>query len=215
MRTLVDAVPGTSAPLLLALLSGSFSQPEDFIREGFVAALRDHGIDAQVAMAGMRMADFADGTVVERIRTAIVEPARARGATRVWIAGISLGAMAGLAYAARRERDLEGLVLIAPYPGTRPVLAEIEAQGGLANWNAAIPDGGDLEREAWRWLARRAPGGAPGVHCYFGSEDRFAEGQRAVARALPAAAVHEMRGAHEWPDWRRMWDAFLDRGVLQ
>ena len=214
MRTLVDAVPGTSETLLLALLSGTFSEPEDFIREGFVAALRGRGIGAQVAMAGMRMAEFADGTVVERIRAAIVEPARARGATRVWIAGISLGALAGLAYAARHEGELEGLVLISPYPGTRPMLAEIEAQGGLARWNPAIAAGGDLEREAWRWLARRAPG-APQIHCYFGSEDRFAEGQRTMARALPADAAHEMAGAHEWPDWRRMWDAFLDRGVLQ
>jgi hypothetical protein len=214
MRTLVDAVPGTSAPLLLALLSGTFSEPDDFIREGFVSAVRTRGIAAQVAMAGMRMADFADGTVVERIRESIVEPARERGATRIWFAGISLGALAGLAYASRRERELEGLVLISPYPGTRPVLAEIAAQGGLARWTPAIGAEGDLEREAWRWLARRGRG-APEVHCYFGSEDRFAEGQRAMARTLPAQAVHEMPGGHEWPDWRRMWIEFLDGGTLR
>jgi pimeloyl-ACP methyl ester carboxylesterase len=114
MRTLVDAVPGTSDPLLLALLPGSFIGPEDFIREGFVAAVRERGIGAQVALVDVRMADFADGSVVERLREAVVAPARERGATRIWFAGISLGALAALAFAARHERDLEGLVLMSP-----------------------------------------------------------------------------------------------------
>lgn len=214
MRTLVDAVPGTSAPLLLALLSGTFSQPEDFIREGFVSAVRQRGIDAQVALAEVRMAYFADGSVVDRIREAVVEPALARGASRIWLAGISLGALAGLSYASRRGAELEGLVLISPYPGTRLVLAEIDAEGGLERWRPRIGPEGDLEREAWRWLAHR-PAGAPQVHCYYGADDRFAEGQRRIARTLPQRAVHEMAGGHEWQDWRRMWDAFLDGGTLQ
>lgn len=214
MRTLVDAVPGTSNPLLLALLSGTFIQPEDFIREGFVAAVRERGIAAQVAMAEVRMSDFADGSVVERLREAVVEPALQRGATRIWFAGISLGALAGLAFAARHEGALEGLVLMSPYPGTRPLLSEIESQGGLASWQPRVPAEGDLEREAWQWLARRTPA-APQVHCYFGSGDRFAEGQRRIARTLPPSAVHESDGGHEWRDWRRMWIDFLDGGTLQ
>jgi hypothetical protein len=214
MRTLVDAVPGTSAPLLLALLSGTFSQPEDFIREGFVSAVRERGIGAQIAMAEVRMAYFADGSVVERIRESVVAPALARGASRIWFAGISLGALASLSFAARHEGDLEGLVLISPYPGTRLVLREIESEGGLASWKPRIGPEGDLEREAWRWLARR-PAGGPEVHCYFGAEDRFAEGQRAMAQALPADAVHELPGGHEWKDWRRMWIEFLERNTLQ
>jgi pimeloyl-ACP methyl ester carboxylesterase len=214
MRTLVDAVPGTSAPLLLALLSGTFSQPEDFIREGFVSAVRERGIGAQIAMAEVRMAYFADGSVVERIRESVVAPALARGASRIWFAGISLGALASLSFAARHEGDLEGLVLISPYPGTRLVLREIESEGGLASWKPRIGPEGDLEREAWRWLARR-PASGPEVHCYFGAEDRFAEGQRTMAQALPADAVHELPGGHEWKDWRRMWIEFLERNTLQ
>jgi hypothetical protein len=216
MRTLVDAVPGTSAPVLLALLSGSFTEPEDFIREGFVAAARSRGIGAQIAMAEVRMAHFADGSIVERIRESVVVPALERGASRVWLAGISLGALASLAFAARHENELEGLVLMSPYPGTRIVLREIEAEGGLAHWEPRIGPEGDLEREAWRWLARRAQRApAPEIHFYFGAGDRFADGQRTMAQALPAHAVHEMPGGHEWPDWRRMWNEFLEGKALQ
>jgi pimeloyl-ACP methyl ester carboxylesterase len=216
MRTLVDAVPGTSAPVLLALLSGSFTEPEDFIREGFVAAARSRGIGAQIAMAEVRMAHFADGSIVERIRESVVVPALERGASRVWLAGISLGALASLAFAARHENELEGLVLMSPYPGTRIVLREIEAEGGLAHWEPRIGPEGDLEREAWRWLARRAQRApVPEIHFYFGAGDRFADGQRTMAQALPAHAVHEMPGGHEWPDWRRMWNEFLEGKALQ
>jgi pimeloyl-ACP methyl ester carboxylesterase len=214
MRTLVEGALGARSSRLLVLLAGTFSTPEDFVREGFVEAAREHGIESEIVMAETRLAWFADGSMVERIREAIVVPALGRGATRIWFAGISLGALASLCYAARRPGELEGMVLISPDPGTRPILNEIEASGGLAMWQPTIGPEGDLEREAWRWLACRGAD-EPEVHCYFGSGDRFAEGQRKMARTLPAARVHEVPGGHEWKDWRRMWNEILERDTLQ
>jgi hypothetical protein len=209
MRTLVQkAVPDTRPGLLIALLCGTYSEPEDLAREGFAAAVAAHGIDAEIALAQMRAAWFADGSIVRRIRESIVEPALARGITRIWLGGISLGALACLCYAARHEEDLDGIVLISPYPATREVLREMDAAGGLGAWKPVIPEVGDLEREAWLWLATCRAGRLP-VHCYFGSEDRFAEGQRRMAGALPAARVREMSGGHDWSAWRRFWDEFL------
>jgi hypothetical protein len=209
MRTLVEkAVPGTRPTLLVALICGTYSEPEDLAREGFAAAVAARGIEAEIAMAQMRAAWFADGSIVERIRTSIVIPARERGIERIWLGGISLGALACLCYAARHEPDLDGIVLISPYPATREVLDEMDAAGGLDAWKPTIPDGGDLEREAWLWLAARRPGRLP-VHCYFGREDRFADGQRRIAGTLDPAHVREMAGGHDWPAWRALWDGFL------
>jgi pimeloyl-ACP methyl ester carboxylesterase len=214
MRTLIDAVPGARSPLAIVLLSGSFTAPEDFVREGFIDALRDRGIEAQVVMAEVRMAYFADDSVVRRIRESAVQPARQRGATRVWLAGISLGGLAAVCYRARHPGEIEGMLLMSPYPGTRDVLREIDAAGGLAQWNPAVAPEGDLEREAWSWLA--AHGAAtPDVHCYFGSEDRFVSGQRKMAQAMAPDCVRETSGGHDWPDWRRMWIDFLGRGKLR
>ena len=215
MRTLVQkAVPGTRTTLLVAMLCGSYTEPEDLAREGFAAAVAAHGIDAEIVLAQMSAAWFADGSVVRRIRESIVVPARARGIERIWLGGISLGALACLCYAARHEADLDGIVLISPYPATREVLREMDAAGGLGRWHPVIPPGGDLEREAWLWLAERADGRIP-VHCYFGSEDRFVEGQRRIAVTLAPQHVREMRGGHDWDAWRTLWDAFLaDAGGL-
>jgi hypothetical protein len=57
------------------------------------------------------------------------------------------------------------------------------------------------------------PGGnhPPIVHCYFGSEDRFAVGQRMMARTLDPERVAEMPGGHDWEAWKRCWDEFLAR----
>ena len=216
MRTIVDsAQPGARPPVVVALLAATFSEPEDFRREGFPQALRARGIAAELVMAELRAAWVADGSIVERIEEAIVAPARTRGTDRIWLGGISLGALAALGYAARHAEALEGIALISPYPATRAVLDEVDAAGGLDRWDPDIPEGGDVEREAWRWLARRAPG-APAVHCYFASGDRFAEGQRRIAGTLPPGAARELPGGHDWEAWRALWDAFLaDRGAKQ
>lgn len=211
MRTIIqEAAPGTRGGLAIALLSGTFGQPEDFVREGFPAAVREQGIAAEIVMAEVRAAWFADGSVVQRIRDHVVMPARARGHARIWLAGISLGALASLCYAARHEPDIEGIVLISPYPATRDVLREMEEAGGPGRWKPVIPPDGDLEREAWLWLADRAAPG-PQVHCYFGSADRFADGQRLMAQTLAPANVAELPGGHDWATWRRFWDEFLAR----
>ncbi len=214
MRTIVhNEKPDT--PLALVLLSGTYSEPEDFVREGFPAAVSEHGIDAEIVMAEVRAAWFADGSIVRRIHESVVVPARARGRKRIWFAGISLGGLAALSYAARHEADVAGIVLISPYPATRDVLREMELAGGPGRWKPVIPPEGDLEREAWLWLAGTS--GRPPVHCYFASGDRFAPGQRLMAETLDPVRVREMPGGHDWPAWRALWLEFLGnaRAALQ
>lgn len=214
MRTIIDTALGAQPALLMALLSGTYSEPEDFVREGFPQALRAHGIEAEVVMAGVRAAWVADGSIVGRIDECVVRPGRSRGRSRIWLAGISLGGLAALGYAARNGAELEGVALISPYPATREVLREVDAAGGLARWDPDIPDEGDLEREAWRWLARRGEG-APDVVCYFASGDRFADGQRRMADTLAPGCARELPGGHDWSAWRALWDAFLaDRKAM-
>jgi pimeloyl-ACP methyl ester carboxylesterase len=209
MRTLIDTDASRPNPaLLIVLLTGTYSEPEDFVREGFTAAVRERGIAAEIAMTGTRASEVADASIVASLHELVILPARLRGRRRVWIAGISLGALAALAYAARHESEVEGLVLLSPYPGTREVLREIDASGGLASWRPGIGAGGDVEREAWSWLGRR--GASPPVHLYYGTRDRFADGQRRMARALGNRDAREIDGGHDWPAWREQWSLFLD-----
>jgi len=209
MRTIKAGSEGSRRPaVMLALLAGSLSEPEDLVREGFPDAVRAHGIDAELVMGETRAAWFADGSIVGRIEDAVMAPARRRGHSRLWLAGISLGGLAAICYAARHERAFEGMALLSPYPATREVLREMEEAGGPDDWQPEVPPEGDLEREAWRWLVT---GGARGsqVYCYLASGDRFVDGQRRMAGTLDPANVRELPGGHDWPAWRSLWDAFL------
>ena len=208
MRLLFDPPCGPPSELLLVLLSGTYSEPEDFVREGFPGAVRERGIAATIAMIGTRASEVADGTLLERLSDEVIGPARARGIRRIWVAGISLGGLAALACAARHEADIEGVVLLSPYPGTREVQREIDDAGGLAIWRPECAGQADVERHAWTWLAAR--GDRPPVHLYYGTGDRFAAGQRRMGQALPDRDVHAVEGGHDWPTWRRLWSLFLD-----
>jgi pimeloyl-ACP methyl ester carboxylesterase len=208
MRILIDPATEPSSALLLVLLTGTFGEPEDFVREGFAAAARERGIGAEIAMVGTRASKVVDGTVVGELRRELVAPARARGRTRLWLAGISLGGTAALAYASRHEPEVEGLVLLSPYPGTRDVLREIAGAGGRWRWSRGPLPAACVEREGWAWLARRER--RPHVHLYYGAQDRFADGQRLMAAALPAGASRELEGGHDWAAWRHQWSRFLD-----
>jgi pimeloyl-ACP methyl ester carboxylesterase len=192
MRTLIEtAEPGRPPALALALLSGTYSTPEDFVRAGFPEAVRAHGIDAEIVMAQVRASDFSDGSIVRQIRDDVVQPAIERGARRVWLAGVSLGGLAALSFAARHGDALEGIVLISPYPAMRPQLRDL-----------------DDVREAWSWLARSRSQRVP-VHCYYATGDRFVSGQRRMAAVLDADRVREMPGGHDWESWGRLWNEFL------
>jgi len=44
-----------------------------------------------------------------------------------------------------------------------------------------------------------------------GLSDRFAPTSRLLAAQLPLRHVVTADGAHDWPTWRTLWDALLDR----
>ena len=216
VRILVDeALPGAPEDLLVALLTGTLSHPEDFHREGFVQAARDRGVRADIALVGTPAARVADGTVADVLEESLWAPARARGRRRLWLAGISLGGLAAMAYALRHPQAVAGLVLLAPYPGSRDWLRRMDAGGGAPGLAGAPHEPADAERDAWTWLANAGAGAAPPTYLLYGESDRFADGQARIARALPPAHVARVAGAHDWPTWRRAWDRFLAEHAAQ
>ncbi|MEO7245293.1 MAG: alpha/beta hydrolase, partial [Rubrivivax sp.] len=159
-----------------------------------------------------------DRSVLDRLQADVLGPARAAAPARpIWLVGISLGAFAALGVLARRPETIDGAVLIAPYPGRRPLLQRIERAGGVATWarDAAPETPDDLEFDIWSMLA--APGTAsarPPVYAAYGRADRFADGQRLLASTLPPSQVWTRPGGHDWSVWRPLWSDWLARGLL-
>lgn len=207
---------GTRSPTLLVLLPPSLSQLEDFYQHGFVDALRQRPVAADLWLADVTGQHVLDRTVVSALHTGVVLPARALGYRSIWFAGISMGGFCALHYAAQHAAELAGLCLLAPYPGTGDVLAEIRAAGGAAQWAQSASDPQRDERAWWSWLCGQARQADWKTPVYFGSgnHDRFLRGQRLLTPLLPPERVHEIDGGHDWPTWRALWEHWLDHGPL-
>lgn len=225
MRTLEEpaacpAGSGGAGPRVL-MLPGAYSPPEEFLTEGFVAALRRRGVPAAVTLADSHLGYFVEGQSVRRLSADVIGPARAAGAPPLWLVGISLGGFIGLHVAALHPQDVAGLVLLAPYPGRESFLEDAEAAGGIEAWSARNPvrignPANEWEPEVWTWLVERKRRAAAGervlpVFLGYGLQDRFAQHLGWMATLLAPEDTLAVPGGHDWKTWRRLWDAWLDR----
>ena len=209
------AHPGRREQTLAILLPGALQRPGDLVQAGMVDAVRRRSLPLDLTLPDLQLnyvGETMDGSILQRLHEEVVLPARLDGYREIWLAGISIGGFIALAYAADYPGHVNGLCLLAPYPGSRILTNEIKKAGGLDQWNA---DGveGDGERRVWGWMQslRERPAAAPHIHFGYALQDRFTSGQQLMAEALPGAHVDTVAGSHDWPAWQRLWVNFLDR----
>jgi len=207
------ASAGHAAPTRVMMLSAAFTEPSDFVQNGFARAVGERALDVDLIFAGFRLEHLLDGSVFERLRDEIIAPAQAPGC-RLWLGGISLGAYIALGCGRRFEQELAGLCLLAPYLGNQLITGEIERAQGVEGWRAAEPDHEDEDRRIWEFIRtlRTRP---LAIHLGLGREDRFGPRQRLLAAALPPSSVDIVPGGHDWPTWRALWDRFLDARLTE
>lgn len=214
MAGLTDLVPQKAVPRNLAVfLPGVYDSPQDFVSNYFVHELRRRQMPFDVVAADAHLDYFQTGTVVERLKQDIVEPALKRNPRQIWLIGISLGGLGAMLYASQDPR-VTGVVALAPYLGTKQALAEVADAGGWTQWD---PDRSSAmlswELQLHRWLKSylRQPEQMPALFLGFGEQDRFAAEQARLASQLPAQNVLRIDGGHDWPTWRTLWRGLIDR----
>ncbi|MBS1207760.1 MAG: hypothetical protein H6R19_158 [Proteobacteria bacterium] len=214
MRTLTDCL-ASRPDTLLVLLPGAHTELEDFARHGFIEAVRSRDIEADILVADLNYTHVMARTVASTLHERVILPARQAGYRDIWLAGISLGGLNALLYAAEHAAGLAGIHLLAPYPGTADIVAEIRTAGGPHAWaQTPAAELGD-ERVIWRWLVAQQAADSPlPVSFGCGSEDRFIRNQRLLADLLPAERVTYQPGGHDWPVWRTLWSAWLEEAPL-
>lgn len=182
MRMLDPFAPGGAAGrALLVMLPPARARAQDLVDQGFVAALREQRLPVDIAVIDVQADDYLESGIGERLAAEALAPMRAKGYTRVWLMGLSLGGFGCMAIARRAAADIEGIVLLAPFFGSRD------------------PDARELEEQA-----RLCP-----IYLGFGEADRYARPCRRLARHLPPERVVRLAGGHDWPTWMRLWRALL------
>lgn len=221
------SIQGNARPLLV-LLPGRFMHPSEFAREGYLQAVRERGFALDVLIVDAHLGYYSDRSILERLRIDVFEPARQRGVTQIWVAGISIGAFGAMLYADAHPGELAGVIAMGPYLGSENTSDAIRAAGGLQQWQAPekLPaltvDAGDADAELhlWHWLQQQARSSqsrdhAPSLYLGFGRDDRFHDAQRLLADALPSQNVAVVDGGHDWDAWRPAWRELLDRLPLE
>ena len=200
--------PG-KAPHLLVMLPGMVMRPEELFEAGFADAIAQRGLPLDLLAVDVSGIGLDAADTWGALQDQILAPARA-ARTSVWLGGISLGGMVAMAHAAAHPGAVDGLCLLAPYPGSRPSVNVMERAGGPDRWQPTPDDLRDPELRVWQWL-QHPPPGLP-VFVGHGTEDRFAARIERVAGRFAPAARHTAAGGHDWPAWRALWERFLDVG---
>lgn len=216
------AADGRALPLLV-LLPGRFMPADAFIQQGYLRAVRESGFAVDVLIVDAHIGYYSDRSILDRLRADVFEPARRRGVSDIWIAGISVGAFGAMLYADSYPGELAGLIAIGPFLGGEDTSAAIRAAGGLRQWQVPLNlppltvESSETETElhAWRWLRGQVratqSGEYPPLYLAFGEGDRYRYAQRLLADALPPQQVLVVGGDHDWNAWRPAWRQLLER----
>ena len=141
---------------LVVVLPGRGDGLDALQRTGIAQAIQAQWPDADVVLSGLAIGYYLKGGAIQRLHDEIVMPARTRGYREIWLLGASLGGLGALMYDGRWPGTVDGLVLMAPYLGEKPLLQEIAAAGGIAKWNPGpVPpqvNGDNFQHELWRDL---------------------------------------------------------------
>ena len=193
----------TGAPTLLVMLPGADMHADEFQANGFLDGTGP--IDRIAVETGVEC--YLDEVSVALLHDQVIVPALARGPVRIWLVGISLGGMGALLYARAHPDLIAGVILLAPFIGSRGLIAEVERASGLRHWRAM--DATTSERRLLAWLGGGE--GLPDMYLGYGIDDRFAAAHRLLADLLPAERVATAPGGHDWPTWRRLWQDLIPR----
>ena len=209
------ASPAAQASTLLVLMPGRGDEAGDWAAHGFIEDLRAAGLAFDVVSTDAHIGYYMKETIVDRMWTDVLAPARQRGYKQIWVVGASMGGLGSLIVASRLPGAVDRVFLLSPYLGPNSLIREIEAAGGPARWTPTDP--ADPYQRVWQWLKKyREPGSImPKLTLAFGDQDSLAPGLRLLAQLLPADQVLRAEGGHSWVVWRQLWQrewAALARG---
>jgi hypothetical protein len=200
---------------LLVFLPGRYDRPKDLVDKGFVQAVRERGVDADILIPDLHFGYYIKRTAVDRLHEDVIRPAREKGYRRIWLVGISVGGLGALLYPQMQPGMVDELVLIAPYLGESRIHQEIVRAGGLKAWEPGQWTAEDYERTLWDWLRRHGGRPDPVISLGYGRSDSFAMSNRLLAAVLPDNRVTSVPGGHEWAPWLQIWETVLDRRPLR
>ena len=204
---------------LMVLLPGFGDNPDRFEQQGMIDIVRQLAPTFDIVAADAHFAYYRNLSIIDRLHADLLGPGSDRY-LRVWIVGISMGGLGASSYAMEHPGVVERVILLAPYMGSKDLITEVKAAGGLARWQH--PDLTTIENEdqrrfyrLWDWYkgyTRTDPTG-PDIMLGFGSDDALHDANQLLADVLPKEQVVRTPGGHKWKVWVPIFETLLQRAV--
>jgi pimeloyl-ACP methyl ester carboxylesterase len=203
----------TDERILLLMLPGAKNTPQQMVDNGFIRALRERNLPVDVLALDAHADLYLNRTDIETSLHRTLDEVRSHGYRRIWVLGISLGGSGAMICATQRTAEIEGVFLLAPFLGTRGIIAEIETAGGLSRWQAGGIGSRDHERALLEQIRCSLLGTDkfPVIYLGFGSEDRYRGASAMLFEHMPPHCVIMKSGGHDWETWKILWDLLLDK----
>ena len=198
---------GQRAQRLVVVLPGRGDGLSGLQRAQIARAIQVQWHDADVILSGLTIGYYLQGNAIQRLHDEIVAPARMRGYREIWLLGASLGGLGALMYDGQWPGTIDGIVLMAPYLGEKPLLQDIATAGGIARWNPGpVPariDGDNFQHELWRHLQTwsHEPARARNVWLAYGDRDYLRDTMPSLTPLLRPSHILVRRGKHAWTTW--------------
>ncbi len=212
LKTVTYQTAKQPSDTLLVLLPGLYDRPGDFNRAHFMDSARAASVPADLMTVNASYAYYRSRTILSRLQTDVIGPARRAGYKQIWLVGISLGGLGALLYLKAHPQDLAGVVLMSPYLGEDKLIARIAASGSLTDWQPDPECSADSICALWEWLrefSKHPPDQRTPVLLGYGDRDRFATAHRLLAEALGRKRTVTVAGGHDWQTWQQLWRQFL------
>lgn len=211
------ATIGSPASCVAILLPGRLNRPQEFVDQGFAAALEARGLEVQLVLPDAHLGYYRDRSVVERLEQDVAGRVELDDVDVLVIAGVSLGGLGTLLWTMDgADRSPDALLLLAPFLGTEDVVAEIAEAGGVESWQPPTAFAAEDLRRPWAWMHRWAAADRrPPVWLAWGASDDLAPAIELFGAPVDARQRRVVPGGHDWDAWLAGWEWFLDHGPLR
>ena len=215
---------GKKTDRLIIFFPGLYDTAEKFKDEAFFSIARKEGIKADMVSANVNIFHLLKDMMIKRIEADIFKNAKDAGYKNIWLVGVSLGGLNSLLFYSKYEKDICGVVTLAPYVANTPLIEDLKNAKEIENWKPAITeDKLVLETKLqylWLWLKKQKIANNLGqIYLGYGKQDRFAEAIELFENILDKKTIVKIEGAHNWDTGQKIWlrqlSSRVKTGLLQ
>lgn len=192
---------------LIIFIPGVYDSVDKFKKEHFFSDAREAGIKADMVAININAGHLVERVMISRIRKDVFRLIRNDGYKNIWIVGVSIGGLSSLVYLQHHEKDLCGVVVIAPFLADDKFIKEVRKFGGIKKWLPEVEKIKDSVDEQinslWSWLTTKND--FSNIYLGYGKQDRLIVGSHLLETFLEPSHVVSMDGEHDWDTGRKLW----------